>query len=372
MHDAMRKLVLLLPAALLALGLIILAWATGRDSSDAQQGVMHNCPGPYKYSLAVWEGPDDTDVEEALATCGEGGVVVAYWLVPETQSWLRWFAGRPEVSTLTTLDNLQGIMALGGVGASPPSSVSSSFQQEHMHGCPKHGRWAYSVWPGANGTPIEQALTTCADVSVSAAYYLDPDTQGWHRWFLAYPEQSTLATLDHMQAVLALAAPAPVPTPTPPTPTPQPTEVTAVGQYGTRYLQDMPGWSAVENSVWIKFNPSGGVVSGKGELDLQGPGESNLFWSCEKYPSWESYTIHYEGTFAPDSNTFSGTRWVDSFGVVYRPELLPTSGWSCIGGSPLLPSGPGEWGAVLEDGVITSEGELQSQAYNFELTVQGQ
>ncbi|MDR7540471.1 MAG: hypothetical protein QN152_13245 [Armatimonadota bacterium] len=37
----------------------------------------------------------------------------AYYLDPRTGGWSRWFSGRPEISTLTTLNNLQGIITLG-------------------------------------------------------------------------------------------------------------------------------------------------------------------------------------------------------------------------------------------------------------------
>jgi hypothetical protein len=40
-------------------------------------------------------------------------VEAAYWLDPEWQAWLRYFAGHPELSSLPTLDDFQGILALG-------------------------------------------------------------------------------------------------------------------------------------------------------------------------------------------------------------------------------------------------------------------
>jgi uncharacterized protein YkwD len=76
-------------------------------------GRMVGCPTAGKWSVAVWSGGDDTPTAEALATCAPASVVAAYWLDPEWQAWLRYFAGHPELSSLPTLDNFQGILALG-------------------------------------------------------------------------------------------------------------------------------------------------------------------------------------------------------------------------------------------------------------------
>lgn len=76
-------------------------------------GQMHYCPEAAKWSIATWSGDDGTDVEKALASCDAAGVAAAYYLDPETQGWQRWFAGRPEVSNLQSLDDMQGVIALG-------------------------------------------------------------------------------------------------------------------------------------------------------------------------------------------------------------------------------------------------------------------
>jgi beta-lactamase superfamily II metal-dependent hydrolase len=98
----------------------------------------------------------------------------------------------------------------------------SEAQQGAMRGCPQAGRWAISVWDGDDGADASQALATCGEVPVVAAYYLDPQTQGWSRWFAGQPGLSTLSTLSKWQGVLALgtlvtptATPAPTLTPTP-------------------------------------------------------------------------------------------------------------------------------------------------------------
>ena len=76
-------------------------------------GLVVGCPTAGKWSLAVWTGADGTPTDEAVATCTVVPVEAAYWLHPETQDWLRYFAGRPEFSSLPTLDNLQPILVLG-------------------------------------------------------------------------------------------------------------------------------------------------------------------------------------------------------------------------------------------------------------------
>jgi len=103
-----------------------------------------------------------------------------------------------------------------GTGASHAADAA-------MHNCPQANKWAISVWEGSDGTDTGQALATCGAVPVIAAYYLDPQTQGWSYWFAGQPGLSTLLTLDKGQGVLALGGfEAPVtPTITPiPSPTP--------------------------------------------------------------------------------------------------------------------------------------------------------
>jgi len=83
-------------------------------------GRMVGCPAAGKWSLAVWSGGDDTPTAEAMATCSVVPVQAAYWLDPETQGWLRYIAGHPELNSLATLDNLQAILALGALPPSQP------------------------------------------------------------------------------------------------------------------------------------------------------------------------------------------------------------------------------------------------------------
>lgn len=71
------------------------------------------CPATARWSLAVWSGANDTPTLDALATCTGAQVKAAYWLEPQSQTWLRFVDGHPEFSNLTTLDNLQSVILLG-------------------------------------------------------------------------------------------------------------------------------------------------------------------------------------------------------------------------------------------------------------------
>ena len=117
MHRYGEKGTVLLLGGVLALALLALAWSIGMGSSEAQQGAMQECPQPGKWAISVWSGDDAADTGEALATCGAEAVAAAYYLDPQTQSWSRWFADQPGISTLSTLDNWQGVIALGGAEA---------------------------------------------------------------------------------------------------------------------------------------------------------------------------------------------------------------------------------------------------------------
>ena len=83
-----------------------------------EQGAINNCPRSGKWAISVWEGPDGTETGPALATCANG-VAAAYYIEPDTQMWLGWFAGRPGISNLAALDDMQAVIALGGAEAAP-------------------------------------------------------------------------------------------------------------------------------------------------------------------------------------------------------------------------------------------------------------
>ena len=144
----------------------------------------------------------------------------AYSIHADTQVWSRWFAGRPEISNLATLDKSQGLLALGSATAAASASLDAgpialAAQENAMHNCPEPGKWVISVWGGPTGTDTAQALETCGAVRVDAAYYIEPDTQSWLRYFAERPWISNLDSLDNLQGIIALGGTAIV-TPTPP------------------------------------------------------------------------------------------------------------------------------------------------------------
>jgi hypothetical protein len=190
----------------IALALLVTLWAGGSSPSEAQQDGMHNCPQAGKWAISVWDGADGSETGQALATCGAGVVDFAYYLDPATNGWLGYFEGRPEVSKLLTLDNMQGIIAHGAVGAPPPTPTPTPTvgpQEDAMHNCPQAGKWAISVWSGADGTATGQALATCGPGDVDFAYSLDPGTNGWLGYFEGRPEVSKLLTLNNLQGIVA-------------------------------------------------------------------------------------------------------------------------------------------------------------------------
>jgi len=105
-------------------------------------------------------------------------------------------------------------------------SVASLSAQGELTNCPLPGNWSLAVWSGSDGVLTDDALATCSGVAVDAVYWLDPQTQGWLRYFRALPQLTSLDTLDNLQAVLALGGTAISPTATPsPSPTPEPLTV---------------------------------------------------------------------------------------------------------------------------------------------------
>jgi hypothetical protein len=112
---------------------------------------MQNCPQPGKWAISVWSGDDATATDDALATCDEAGVAVAYSIDPVTQQWSRWFSDRPELNTLTTLDDMQGVLALGGTAAPATPVLPAGWTKIEPGGdtiCSLGTPYAFFVHPG--------------------------------------------------------------------------------------------------------------------------------------------------------------------------------------------------------------------------------
>lgn len=155
-------------------------------------GQIINCPLPRKWSLAYYNGPG-ASVDDVQGTC-PFGIDAAYRIDPDTQLWSRYFRQRPEISNLGRLWNLQGVILLGSTSLHAASADQAMQQQvTQMYDCPRPDRWAISVWAGDPSAAIEQALATCS-TEVAAAYWIDPYSQTWRRYFAAKPDISDLKT----------------------------------------------------------------------------------------------------------------------------------------------------------------------------------
>jgi hypothetical protein len=122
------------------------------------------------------------------------------------------------------------LTAVWAIGA-----TSSQGQEGALHNCPQPGKWAMSVWDGTDGADTGQALATCGAGTVDSAYYIDPDTQVWLRYFVGRTEVSDLLTLGSMQGLITHGAAATPPAATAtPTPAASPTDKLALWTQGTR------------------------------------------------------------------------------------------------------------------------------------------
>ena len=142
--------VLVASGVILALGVAGLAWTLAAGSSEAQQGTMHNCPNSGKWSIAVWEGDDAAGVDQALATC-TGEVAAAYAIDPDTGQWSHWFAGEPDISNLSSVDNMGGVLALGATTTPSTPNLSAGWTKIEPGGdtlCATGTPYAFYVHPG--------------------------------------------------------------------------------------------------------------------------------------------------------------------------------------------------------------------------------
>jgi TolB protein len=169
--------------------------------TPAPAHMVRNCPQAGKWAIAWWDGPD-TDAKEGLDTCGEGAVDAAYALDPSSGEWLRRFRDRPEISNLSTFENMQGFFAFGSSTASPTAAVEPVPPEPgQMYNCPLPGEWALAAWQGAD-TDASEALATCGEEVVDFAYALDPDSQMWLRHFSGHPEFSNKATVQANEGLI--------------------------------------------------------------------------------------------------------------------------------------------------------------------------
>ena len=91
----------------------------------------------------------------------------------------------------------------------------SRAEENDLQNCPQPDKWAIAVWGGGDGVDPGEALGSCSEPSVAAAYWIDPQLQAWRRWFAGRPELSDLAPLQHGQGLLVVGSVPDTPTPTP-------------------------------------------------------------------------------------------------------------------------------------------------------------
>jgi hypothetical protein len=186
------------------------SWGPSLRVQDLTCVHVLNCPAAGKWAITVYSGPGEP-AADALAQCGVS-VEAAYWVDPNTQAWSRYIGGRPELTNLASLQHLQGVFArasasepVAAAGGSPLADSLSAQQAEgQMESCPEPGKWAISVWNGATGTSPADALATCSSVRVAAAYWIDPQSQVWKRYFDGRPDLNNLADLRELQGLLTL------------------------------------------------------------------------------------------------------------------------------------------------------------------------
>ncbi len=224
---------------------------------------------------------------------------------------------------------------VGGVAVWVGSTTISRAADDQLHNCPQSGKWAIATWDGADGTSTEQAVATCGEGAVAAAYYIDPQTQVWSRWFAGRSEISNLNSLNSHQGVLALGSstgPTPTPTATPavttvPTPTP-----TATPAEETGYLpppQEVGHISAGGNAEVTITNDTPYTLT----LEFEGPTSQSISIApcetCHTYSFIGPFfcpTDRPEGAVTLPPGTYSVTATVDD------PSIIPFAGeWTLKG-----------------------------------------
>jgi hypothetical protein len=93
------------------------------------------------------------------------------------------------------------------VEPTPPSDLELKPGPEQVWNCPQAGKWSVATWQGGCGGDVGEALAACGEGAVDAAYYLDPETQEWSRWFRGHPDASNLVAREGIQNLLLLGSP---------------------------------------------------------------------------------------------------------------------------------------------------------------------
>jgi len=146
------------------------------------------------WNAVCYRGPE-RPVESALANA-LNSVVALYHLRPD-QQFDKWFAGRPEVSTITVLSPYDSLFVLMGSNATWQQEASTTALTSVNLG----QGWNSVCYAG----PTQDTETAIADISsrVGVIYALGAD-QVWSRFIPARPEISDLTELEQFSCLLIL------------------------------------------------------------------------------------------------------------------------------------------------------------------------
>jgi hypothetical protein len=267
------------------------------------------------------EQPVDDAVADLLVDSNGDTIldlIAIYRVDNETQAWQRYFPGRPEISTITTLNPYDQLFILMEAGADwlmeitmPPTSATL------VEG------WNSVCYAGA-GKSADEALAGIQG-PFSALYTVGSD-QGWRRYVPGVPWATNIATLNQFTSVSML--------------------VTAAG--GATWIFDPPPLSMARSAA-----PPG--ASAGPEAHPTTPGTVSVGEMCAPiFPGTYLGTVTINGLPAPDGTvvhaSIGGIEWataVTSSGryVVDVPQTMPVS----------PPCFEGGWLSFAADGLTCQE-----------------
>ncbi len=156
--------------------------------------VAATAPLPAGWHHICYQGPGQP-IEQALGDIAEK--VLAVYRLNAGQTFDRWFPGRPDVSSISTLAPFEALFALSQEGTAWPV-ISSNIPPSSV-----------SLVPGWNGVcyagetkPVDDATAGMAG-AFSILYRMGTD-QAWERFVPGRPEVSTIAQFGQYDAVLIL------------------------------------------------------------------------------------------------------------------------------------------------------------------------
>jgi hypothetical protein len=148
----------------------------------------------FGWNTVCYRGPEQP-VESALANA-LNSVVAIYRLRPD-QQFDKWFAGRPDISTITTLRPYDSLFILMGSGATWQQEISSTA----LTSVTLSQGWNTVCYTG----PTQDAETATADISsqVGVIYSLGTNLT-WSRFIPGRPDISDLTQLEQFSCILVL------------------------------------------------------------------------------------------------------------------------------------------------------------------------